>query len=252
LKLVLTALQDTYFKLHPIDSSQLGDKEKLRIDSWLKFAPISWAIADNQHIQFGVNANLALYAFVPHVSLTQDGVDVLAPKVLVTQDQATYIFQTQTNNLIFCDLNACLIKFGITDKEDIRQFLAQCAHESGGLQYLKELASGDDYEGREDLGNIQAGDGRKYKGGGLIQLTGRENYTKFADFMGDPEIVNQGVDYVANRYPVSSAGYFWYSNGISDRVKNGATIEDTTRIVNGGLNGLSDRVYFYNRAKEVI
>jgi putative chitinase len=177
------------------------------------------------------------------------GVD--APAELVAGEQAEYIFERTVDPSILADLNNCLVKFGITEKEDISQFLAQCAHESGGLQWLKELATGDDYEWRDDLGNTQAGDGRKYKGGGVIQLTGRANYQSFADFMGDPNIMD-GVDYVAEKYPVSSAGFFWWKNKISDRVKNGATIEDTTRIVNGGFNGLADRIYYYDRAKVVI
>jgi predicted chitinase len=173
---------------------------------------------------------------------------------LVSREQAEYIFERTVDDAIFTDLNNCLVRFGIVEKEDIRQFLAQCGHESGGLRWLKELASGDDYEWREDLGNNQAGDGRKFKGSGLIQLTGRENFTKFSEFMGDPEIVNQGCDYVAANLAASSAAFWWKNNNMSAYIADGATVEQVSTRVNGAnpANGLDDRIYYYERAKEVI
>jgi predicted chitinase len=251
---LLTITHETRLKTQPIDSRQLPANQILKAAIGEKFAPIGWELAENQHVKFAISDKAFLYAFAQHISLTQDGVDVLAPKFLVTQSQADYIFERSTDAFILADLNNCLIKFGITDKEDIRQFLAQCAHESGGLQYLEELATGDDYEWRSDLGNTEEGDGRKFKGGGLIQLTGRANYQDFAKFMGDPEIVDQGVNYVADKYPVSSAGFWWRNNEMSQYIANGATVEQVSTRVNGAnpANGLDDRIYYYNRAKDVI
>ena len=148
-------------------------------------------------------------------------------------------------------LNSCLNKFGIKQVEDIREFLAQTAHESGGLRWLQELASGDDYEWREDLGNNQQGDGRRYKGGGAIQLTGRHNYQKFSDFMGDPRIM-EGSAYVASVYPFSSAGFWWWSNKMSEFIYGGADIYGVTRRVNGGLNGINERIAYYRLAQQSI
>src|SRR6202007_253376 len=71
-------------------------------------------------------------------------------------------------------------------------FLAQIAHESGELRYTEELASGEAYEGRQDLGNTQAGDGPRFKGRGLIQLTGRANYTNFKNDSGVDVVTNPG------------------------------------------------------------
>lgn len=247
----LRATSDSFLKRFPIQSSALPDSQKLSVKAGFELPVYECKISDNHYV-FDTTDSRFLghgYAFLEHFELVGGEADT--EKVLVSKEQAEYIFNRTVNPNILADLNACLIRFGITEKEDIRHFLAQCAHESGGLRWLKELATGDDYEWRNDLGNNQEGDGRRYKGSGLIQLTGRENYTKFADFMGDPKIMD-GADYVASKYPVSSAGFFWWKNGISDRVKNGATIEDTTRIVNGGFNGLSDRIYYYNRAKDVI
>jgi len=145
------------------------------------------------------------------------------------------------------DLNNCIKKWGITTKARIRHFIAQCSHESEHGTYTKELADGSDYEYDEDLGNIYPGDGPKYKGGGYIQLTGRYNYQKFADAIGDQNVM-QGVDYVAKKYPWTSAGFWWYSNGMNELCDRGASVEDVTYRVNGGYNGLEDRRYYYNLA----
>jgi len=140
---------------------------------------------------------------------------------------------TQAN----CDeLNSCLSTFGITKRLRIVHFLSQCSHESACGTYTKEIASGSAYEGRTDLGNIYPGDGPKFKGAGYIQLTGRSNYQKFANYMGDQNIM-QGVDYVSVHYPWTSAGYWWYSNKMNDLCDTNPTVTQVTKRVNGGTNG---------------
>ena len=108
---------------------------------------------------------------------------------LVSMAQATAVFTRAPSASQLADLNACLSRFQITTPDRIRQFLAQVGHESGGLRWLLELASGDAYEGRSDLGNTRQGDGRRFKGGGAIQLTGRYNYQRFADFIEDQDVM---------------------------------------------------------------
>jgi predicted chitinase len=149
------------------------------------------------------------------------------------------------------ELNRCLRQFEITTPTRVRHFLAQISHESGGGRYKKELASGDDYEGRKDLGNTQPGDGRKYKGAGYIQLTGRANYQAFSNFMKDPKIMD-GVDYVAQKYPFTSAGFWWNNNKMNQLCDKNPTVEQVTLRVNGGYNGLSDRKKYYSRCIEII
>ena len=149
------------------------------------------------------------------------------------------------------ELNQCLKKFNITTPSRIEHFLAQTAHESGGGKYVKELASGADYEGREDLGNTQPGDGPKYKGAGYIQLTGRANYQAFANYIKDPRVM-EGVDYVSQHYPFSSAGFWWMNNGMNQLCDSNPTVAQVTKRVNGGYTGLQDREDYYNRAKKVI
>lgn len=124
-------------------------------------------------------------------------------------------------------------------------------HESGRGQWVKELGSGENYEGRRDLGNIYKGDGPRYKGAGYFQLTGRANYQNFANFIGDQNVM-QGVDYVASNYPWTSAGFWWHNAGMSAMCDNGATVEQVTRRINGGSNGLAERKQLYNLACQIF
>ena len=157
-------------------------------------------------------------------------------KQIVTDEQMQRMGWTNYN---LEDLNSCLTRFEINTPARIRHFISQCSHESGCGKYTKELASESycsRYEGRTDLGNTQPGDGCKFKGAGYIQLTGRYNYQQFANFIGDQGVMN-GVDYVANKYPWTSAGYYWYKTNLNKKCDAGATVETITLAVNGGYNG---------------
>ena len=176
------------------------------------------------------------------------------PDALITKKQLSRIWdvsETTISDRIINDLNACLVRFQINTSVRIRHFISQISHESGGGKWMKELASGDDYEGRKDLGNTQPGDGRKYKGAGFIQLTGRANYSDFSKYMNDPKVMD-GVDYVALNYPATSAGYWWYNNRMNALCDHNPLIEEVTKRVNGGLRGIEDRKVYYNRCLEVI
>lgn len=139
---------------------------------------------------------------------------------------------------------------GIDTARRQAHFLAQVGHESGELRYTEELASGDAYEGRADLGNTQPGDGPRFKGRGLIQLTGRANYKAYGDAL--------GIDLVSGENPrrvgadpelaVDVACWFWQSNGLNAPADQD-DIERITRSVNGGLNGFADRSRQLTRAK---
>lgn len=173
-------------------------------------------------------------------------------KQLISKATAEHIFGTEIRPAELEDLNKCLATFEINTPQRKRHFMAQIAHESGGLRWLKELASGDDYEWRDDLGNNQAGDGRKYKGSGSLQLTGRANYQALSDFLKDPRVM-EGCDYVAENLAFTSAGFWWRNNNMNalcDRPY--VTVEMITRRLNGGINGLDDRIHYYQKACEVI
>jgi len=178
----------------------------------------------------------------------------LGAKQYVTKDDLAYIWGCSPSLIKdweIAELNKCLTTFHITTPVRIRHFLAQTAHESGGGRYTKELASGWDYEGRTDLGNTQQGDGPKYKGAGYLQTTGRANYQDFANYIHDPRVM-EGVDYVAEHYPFSSAGFWWMENGMNQLCDTNPTVAQVTQRVNGGYNGLEDRQHYYNRTLDVI
>lgn len=148
-------------------------------------------------------------------------------------------------------LNQAMKEFGISDNvQREAAFIAQIAHESGSLNYVKELASGEAYEGRADLGNTEAGDGVKYKGRGLIQITGKTNYSRVQDSLGIECVENAALLEI----PINgarSAGWFWQTHGLNELADKGDFLTITKRI-NGGTNGYQDRLAFWERAKKVL
>ena len=128
-------------------------------------------------------------------------------------------------------------------------FLAQVGHESGELRFRTEIASGEAYEGRVDLGNLQTGDGPRFRGRGLIQLTGRANYAEFGRSLGRESEIVADPDCVA-RDPelcVKAAGWYWARRELNS-LADADDLTQITRRVNGGLNGLEDRRRLYKRA----
>lgn len=173
------------------------------------------------------------------------------PEPLLTAAELEKMNWRNIDEKLLNDLNHTLEKYEINTPARKSHFLSQCAHESNRGLWTKELASGERYEFRSDLGNTELGDGPRYKGGGFIQLTGRYNYQQFSDAMGDPRIM-EGVDYVSENYPWSSAGYWWSRNNMNILVDSGATVEDITRRVNNGLNGIEDRRRYYQITSEIF
>lgn len=147
-------------------------------------------------------------------------------------------------------LNRYMLRYGINNRMRVCHFLAQIAHESGELRYTRELASGKAYEGRKDLGNVRPGDGVRYKGRGLIQITGRANYREISkatgiDFESHPEWLE------LPQWAVVSACWFWKSRGMNEMADRDELTAITKRI-NGGKNGLQDRLRYLGRAKRAI
>jgi putative chitinase len=147
-------------------------------------------------------------------------------------------------------LVAAMAEFGITTLARQASFIAQIGHESGQLQYVRELASGDAYEGRKDLGNTSPGDGRRYQGRGLIQITGRANYAACGaalslDLLAQPELLEQPVN------ACRSAAWFWRTHGLNELADAGDQVKVTRRI-NGGTNGLAERTALFAVAQRVL
>jgi putative chitinase len=129
-------------------------------------------------------------------------------------------------------------------------FLAQLGHESGGFVYSEEIASGAAYEGRADLGNTEEGDGKRFKGRGLIQLTGRANYTKYGKSIDKDLTTGDNPKLVATdpKLAVDAAGWFWSVKELNS-LADADNVTAITKKVNGGLNGFADRKAYLARAK---
>ena len=175
-------------------------------------------------------------------------------------------------------------KFNITNNLRLAHFLAQCGHESGGFRavqenlnysakgltttfkkyFLTEAAAGPYarnpqkiaskvYGGRMGNGPESTGDGFKCRGRGYIQLTGKQNYTNFAKFIGEDTVSNP--DLVATKYPLASAAFFFDSNklwALCDRGADNATVTAVTKRVNGGTIGLADRIKHFNEYYKLL
>ncbi|CBJ38353.1 putative chitinase [Ralstonia solanacearum CMR15] len=136
----------------------------------------------------------------------------------------------------------------------IAAFLAQVGHESSQLRLLLELwgptPAQQRYEGREDLGNTQPGDGKRYLGRGLIQVTGRANYRACGAALGlDLEAQPELLERPANA--AASAAWFWLKNNLN-RFSDKGNFVGLTRAVNGGTNGIADRRALWAKAKQVL
>ncbi|RTY77170.1 glycoside hydrolase family 19 protein [Pseudomonas veronii] len=151
-------------------------------------------------------------------------------------------------------LNTAMNRYGIVGSARAAAFIAQVGHESGQFRWLKELwgptAQQAGYEGRADLGNTVKGDGSKYRGRGLIQITGRANYAACGEALG-LDLINQPEKLEQPQYAAMSAAWFWSTRGLNTLADAGDFVKITRRI-NGGINGLADRQALYDKALEVL
>jgi putative chitinase len=140
-------------------------------------------------------------------------------------------------------INDALSEFAILTPRRQAAFLAQCAHESTELLNMRELASGNAYEGRADLGNTRPGDGPRYKGGGLIEITGRYNFSRCGTAIGvDLESHPELIETPENACRAS--GWWWQTHGLNELADNNA-FGTITHKVNGGYTGLDQRLGYW-------
>jgi len=180
---------------------------------------------------------------------------------MITDSQLQQIMPTlsaQKRQMYLPFLNSIMPMYGINTALRQAAFLAQIAHESGELKFWEEIwgptAAQKRYEPPSDLatrlGNTQAGDGKRYKGRGPIQITGRFNYRKYGQLVGvdiesNPELAS------TTQVGFETACQFWKMNGLNELadIPNFTAI---TKKINGGLNGQADREKYYARAKQAL
>ena len=185
----------------------------------------------------------------------------LAPPWPLTKEQLGFIMQCSSetlNDALINDLARCVADCEM-DTLELVYFLGQCGHESCGLRYPVEIHDGSNYEGREDLGNIQPGDGVKFAGTGWIQVTGRFNHSSFANAIGDPKVLELGKTYTSEKYPWSISGHWWKTNGMKEMCAarkecNNHQIDEIGARVNGRMrpNGADDRISYTDRAYRTL
>lgn len=153
--------------------------------------------------------------------------------------------------------NNALIMADCTTVDRVAMWCAQIGHESGGLKWMEEIASGDAYDTRTDLGNTPQvdGDGRLYKGRGPIQLTGKNNYQSFSRWAAAKGLVDDPECFVKNPLAVAepywgflAATFYWTVSRNMNSFADRRDLLGATKAVNGGTNGVDDRRNFYNRA----
>jgi putative chitinase len=180
---------------------------------------------------------------------------------------------------VLAEIPLIMQKFGIENRLRLSHFLAQTAHESGNFKhvvenmnysadgllkifpkYFKDKATAEKYARKPEMigsrvyasrmgnGDEASKEGFKFRGRGYIQLTGKDNYKQFSDFIGEDCVANP--DLVATKYPLTSAAFFFNKNGIWAICDKGATKEEivaVTKRVNGGTIGLDDRIHHFNK-----
>ena len=171
---------------------------------------------------------------------------------MVTLEQLQKImpYARKRAEVFLVPLNEAMHEFHINSPIRRAAFLAQIAVESGELRYVEEIASGAAYEGRTDLGNTQPGDGIRYKGRGLIQITGRANYAQCGKVLGQP-LVEQPDLLEGVVLACRSSTWFWASRGCNALADDG-DFERITRRINGGTNGAAERRAYHVVAKRVL
>lgn len=149
---------------------------------------------------------------------------------------------------VYSQLTPCFAKYEINTPIRKCHFLAQMLHETGGLRWMEEIASGEAYEGRVDLGNTSKGDGKKFKGRGGFQLTGKANYKTYGNYLGVDLLTNP--EPVSTTYAVDVAGWFWNSRNLN-LLADKDDLKAITKQVNGGYNGLIDRENWLKKLKVI-
>ena len=178
----------------------------------------------------------------------------------ITQQQLLQILPNagQSVGVYVPVLNAAMVRYQIIGAKRVAAFIAQIGHESGQFRYVRELG-GDQYLSKYDTGSLAKrlgntpeadGDGQKYRGRGLIQITGRANYMMCGEALA-LDLINQPELLEKPQHACMSAAWFWASRGLNTLADAGQ-FDTITRRINGGQNGAADRQALYGRALKVL
>jgi len=153
-------------------------------------------------------------------------------------------------------LNAAMVEYNINTPNRQAAFLGQCGHESSELYYTEEIASGNAYEGRKDLGNTQPGDGRRFKGHGFIQNTGRANHEAYAEYKG--MTLDAALAFMQTSAGASDVSGWWWMRNTVNPVADEQDWRGVSGMVNAGnrhakrINHLPERLAYTARALKVL
>ena len=175
---------------------------------------------------------------------------------LITFTKQTFEDLTGYSKVLFTDqevsdCNQMLKDTGFGEDPELASMLiANILHETANMRYVKEIADGWAYEGRSDLGNTQPGDGPRFKGAGVLQLTGRYNYSRLSEALNDSRVM-EGCDYVASTYPFRSA-LPWIAENQLLKIAKTNGFDAVCHRINGGWNGYQDRKSKFQICKDVL
>jgi len=242
-------ISSTVAKRKRIDSSLLvsGDKINLAKNSILPCESIEEGGANHWVIKFEDGKN-KWFVYKPHCEA------IFEHLITYHHFKACLPYaRSQDRNLFFDPLNHAFREFHIDSIPRIAAFIAQVAHESGSLRWKQEIASGAAYEWRKDLGNVYRGDGRRYKGRGIIQLTGRSNYEWASKELGI-DLINNPLRAVEPVISSRIACLYWQSRSLNKYADMNSRqgFRMITRKINGGYNGWMDRLRHWRIAREAL
>lgn len=253
-----------------------GDKaRKLReLLDWYEdtvFCGGNWSIRDWMHFQMGGNTyqNPRTADFIAR-KIRPDGFSTFRRGAAPTSPAAADVLARATGltvaraGEILSAVRDGLVQSQCTNPNRIAMWLAQVGHESAGLRYMEEIADGSAYEGRDDLGNTVPGDGRRFKGRGPIQVTGRSNYTELSKWAHGRGLVpsptffvDQPAQLASDRYGFIGVTWYWTTQRPMNTYADRRDIEGASIAVNGRnrttgrANGIEDRIARYQRALAV-
>lgn len=260
-------ISDTLLKHEPIAGASLDSSKKTLIKTGTK---LTCEVIGSQsgHARVKMPDGAIRYIFNQHFKGQEKAappqptnkLDVDRPtlKKAIEAVAAKAIPDPEINQIVDAIIAECP-KFGVTTKFRLAMFIGQCAHETGEFLYTEEIGDAayftDNYEGRSDLGNTQPGDGAKFPGFGWIQLTGRNNVTRFSKAIGRPDLIDDPTP--IGQYPlcVTSALFWWQDNRMNPEADQGLSVENIkycTKIINGGYNGLDHRIQLVSAIKKIF